>query len=313
MFKKAVGYLSNALICATVFGQASAKSTPNNEESALQQIKESVVFIQGSFSKTIEKSVEKGCTEDIKNPKLETCFESGTGYLIGIPEPRLSATAIVFFLVTNLHVLREPGPDGTQGGGAYLKKVDVRFNAIQPVNGTGDQFIWKSLSVLGKQGELLAFTDSADTETDLALLSISLNEQINYRLITPEYFATAEKIGTEKIDENTEILFAGLFASYPGAKKNYPIVRHGKLALISDERIPWKKDSLQDLYLADVMSFGGNSGSPVVARLDRNSSGQLTAQPRYFLLGTMQGYFPVIHRLQSRRPQRMVRQKKILE
>jgi tetratricopeptide (TPR) repeat protein len=78
-------------------------------------------------------------------------------------------------------------------------------------------------------------------------------------------------------------------------KKNYPIVRHGKLALLPDERIPFSDDhpeNTKELYLADVMSFGGNSGSPVFLRLGGlREAGNTLEGYSYYLLGTMEGYY----------------------
>jgi len=49
---------------------------------------------------------------------------------------------------------------------------------------------------------------------------------------------------------------------------------------------------MQDLYLADITSWGGNSGSPVfVRRSGAQEQGGLMASVQYLLLGVMQGYF----------------------
>jgi tetratricopeptide (TPR) repeat protein len=112
--------------------------------------------------------------------------------------------------------------------------------------------------------------------------------------------AARDLLKQQGVNENDEILFAGLFAWYPGAKKNYPIVRHGKLALLSQERIPLDRqhpDKTVEVYLADVMSFGGNSGSPVFLRIGGIREG-LPNGPvmgmgySYYLLGVMKGFFP---------------------
>jgi tetratricopeptide (TPR) repeat protein len=98
------------------------------------------------------------------------------------------------------------------------------------------------------------------------------------------------------VNENDEILFTGLFDWNPGAKKNYPIVRHGKLASLFEERIPLDRSNPSktvEVHLADVMSFGGNSGSPVFLRLGglREATNALTPYS-YYLLGVMKGFFP---------------------
>jgi hypothetical protein len=116
---------------------------------------------------------------------------------------------------------------------------------------------------------------------------------LDFKVVPENMFATKERLRAEHVDETAEALFAGLFAPYSGSKKNYPIVRHGKLAMISDERLPWTRTETEDLYLVDVMSFGGNSGSPVFLRLGGSTDSGLIAGTHYLLLGVMQGYFGV--------------------
>ena len=82
-----------------------------------------------------------------------------------------------------------------------------------------------------------------------------------------------------------------------GQKKNQPIIRFGKVSLMSDEKIEWKeKDKpvkLLDLYLLECQSFGGNSGSPVFFNLNpMRKPGQLSlGGPLIFLAGVMTGSF----------------------
>ncbi len=64
------------------------------------------------------------------------------------------------------------------------------------------------------------------------------------------------------IREGTEVFFTGLFVPYSGYERMYPIVRFGRVSLVTEEKIKWK-DQLMDLYLIESGSFGGNSGSPV--------------------------------------------------
>ena len=106
---------------------------------------------------------------------------------------------------------------------------------------------------------------------DLAVTPVQINHDvIDYKTIQSDLFATKDLLQKQHVNENDEILFTGLFAWNPGAKKNYPIVRHGKLARLAEERIPLDRTNptkTVEVHLADVMSFGGNSGSPVFLRL----------------------------------------------
>ncbi len=127
---------------------------------------------------------------------------------------------------------------------------------------------------------------------------IGLDSKVyEYKTIQTDLFATKELLAREHVNENDEVIFAGLFAWNPGAKKNYPIVRHGKLARLSEERIPLdRNDPLKttEVHLTDVMSFGGNSGSPVFLRIGgiREGAANSLSGYSYYLLGVMQGFFP---------------------
>ena len=129
------------------------------------------------------------------------------------------------------------------------------------------------------------------------MCTISIPDTIyDFKTIQLDLFATQDKIESLRLNETDEVLFSGLFLPYHGANKNYPIVRYGKLALIPKEKIPWSNPaggtSLQDLYLADIISWGGNIGSPVFVRLSgAREQGGILAGVQYILIGIMQGYF----------------------
>lgn len=249
-------------------------------ELPIEQIKKTVVFIRGTYQ---EGGVAKR--------------NDGTGFFIFVSEPRLGKDGAVVFLVTAKHVLREPRPDGTLG--PYLKEVLVRCNLKEAVATDGQQFEEATVKVLDDAGNLNWFTDPEDDTVDVALTHVSVDQaRIDARWIGTDLFATKEIIRKERVDENDEVLFAGLFAWYPGAKKNYPIVRHGKLSLLPEERIPTDQrhpDVTEDLILAEITSFGGNSGSPVFLRLGgirETNKGPLVGGYQYYLLGVMKGFFP---------------------
>ena len=83
-----------------------------------------------------------------------------------------------------------------------------------------------------------------------------------------------------------------MFLPHLGVARNYPIVRFGKVALLSDEPVSWD-GSLTDLYLMETMSFGGNSGSPVFFYLGADNRPGVLAlgPPTLKLAGIMEGYF----------------------
>jgi len=177
----------------------------------------------------------------------------------------------------------------------YYDTVTAFANTKEP---HGDNSFISPIPITVKEnGFLECSIDKQDPEADLAICPISISDAIfDFKGLGPETFVTESKIQDLKLNETDEVLFSGLFLPYHGAKKNYPIVRHGRLALIPKEKIPWTgptgESSMQDLYLAEITSWGGNSGSPVFVRLSgAREQGGLLAGVQYLLLGVMMGYF----------------------
>lgn len=62
-----------------------------------------------------------------------------------------------------------------------------------------------------------------------------------------------------EISEGDDVFFSGLFESHYGQLKNQPIIRFGKVALVTDEKIEWKEEKppkLLDLYPVECQSRG---------------------------------------------------------
>jgi hypothetical protein len=70
-------------------------------------------------------------------------------------------------------------------------------------------------------------------------------------------------------------MFAGLFIQYVGGSRLEPIVRSGKIAMLPRDQISTTLGKPGRVLLAEVHSFGGNSGSPMFVEepINRNSLG----------------------------------------
>jgi hypothetical protein len=123
----------------------------------------------------------------------------------------------------------------------------------------------------------------------LAVCPVPLNiDKWDTKEISEDFFVSPEIIKAEGIDESNEVFFAGLFAQFVGAKKNIPIVRHGKIAMMPDEPI-----NFTYLFLVDVLTFGGNSGSPVFVKTGGPGDDNRPRPAKFYLLGVMDAYFNV--------------------
>src|SRR5712664_192593 len=81
-------------------------------ELMIDQIKKAVVFLQGSYLAKQTRSVN-GLQQQIMVPAPLT----GTGFLIFFLDDRLGPDRGETFLVTNKHMIREPGANGALGEG----------------------------------------------------------------------------------------------------------------------------------------------------------------------------------------------------
>ncbi len=282
------------ILCAT---RGNTQSNPGTQALPIEDIKKTVVYLQGDYA-CHEPRVINGVQALAPDgtPIYETvCREVGTGFLMNYMTPELGPNRGVPLLVTSKHVLQHQRLGSPVGTLEYFDKVTVTANG-RNLN-TDGSFITQIPVSVKDHGFLVCSIDDNDNDADLAVCPINISDtDFDIEGIPADIAVTKAKIQSLMLNETDDVLFSGLFLPYHGAKKNYPIVRHGKIALIPEERIPWSsypgQQSMQDLYLAEVTSWGGNSGSPVFVRLSgAREQGGLYAGVQYLLLGVMQGYF----------------------
>ena len=271
-----------------------ASTNPPPAELAIDQIKKTVVFLQTSWLDLPPLSASGA-------PNARPRFQQsvGTGFLIFVAIPELGKAPSgldrgVDFLVTAKHMIQQETTD--HQAGPYALKTTIRYNTLATVPGTDRHWDSFDAQILDQRGDLAWFVDDLDPIADVALTPIQLDQNAEFKTVGEESFAKKSVLTAQHVNENDELLFAGLFTGYFGALKNYPIVRHGRLALMPGEDIAFectKPDKKSQIYLAEVMSFGGNSGSPVFLRLGGIREGignNFVSGYSYFLLGLMKGF-----------------------
>lgn len=204
---------------------------------------------------------------------------NGTGFFVGVKKEGTADTYSVYF-VTAKHVLQDKG-------GQYYPEIILRLNKL---DGNSD-LIKVELS------ETKVF-EHTDETVDIALFNCLPDQKIyDFKFIPNELIANNEIIKQHEIAEGDEVFFTGLFTSHIGQKRNQPIIRFGRVALIPEEKIEWKEDGkptkFMELYLLECQSFGGNSGSPVFFQLNPlRRPGQISiGGPTILLAGIMTGSF----------------------
>jgi len=201
----------------------------------------------------------------------------GTGFFVGVRDEKKRELFHVYF-VTARHVLLD-------SQGQYYRELSFRVNK----KSGGSEILEAPLSA-PKGIDVLTHRNRA---VDIAVLPLAPNRDIfQFRFVPEDMIATKKRFAEANIKEGDEVLFTGLFTAFFGAGRNYPIVRFGRVAMLTKERIPWQGEMLE-LYLIECQSFGGNSGSPVFFHLGPiRESGKVTLGSSEFLLaGILKGYF----------------------
>jgi hypothetical protein len=204
---------------------------------------------------------------------------NGTGFFVGVKDTSRPDTYSVY-LVTAKHVLQ------LEDRKTFFKTIYVRLN-----RNVGDaEFLRLDLNLAGKSKNVFVHTD---TTADIAVIPV-LPDQTKYdfKILTDEYLTSKEDFANLKITEGSEIFFTGLFIPHTGKHRNYPVVRFGRVALITQEKINWE-DQMTELYLVESASYGGNSGSPVFFYLgaNREPGAIVLGAPVLKLAGIMKGFF----------------------
>lgn len=208
---------------------------------------------------------------------------NGTAFFVGVPDEK-NKERLFGYLVTAKHVLLDSQK-------RYFSEVFIRLNKKMG----GSDLLRISLS--GQ--EAVPIYAHNDTTVDIAVLPLLPSaETYQLKVLLEDMITTRERFAQVKIKEGDEVFFTGLFLPFFGVEKNYPIVRFGRVAMLTDELIPWYDRVLGgyqmlELYLIESQSFGGNSGSPVFFYLGATREpGVISVGPPTLLLaGIMKGSF----------------------
>ena len=222
----------------------------------------------------------KSCVSFIYLPNAKgDLVPNGTGFFVGIDDTIRGRSYV--YTITAKHVLWDTASK------AFVPNAWLRLNKK-----AGDAaFVRQPMRTTGDLKNVFVHTDS--TVDLVAVLGIPDQEKYNFDYIPSQLIRTSQDIKNLGLGEGTDVLFPALFVPHIGEHKNYPIVRFGKLALVSDERISWD-GQLQRLFLIESISIGGHSGAPVFVWFQpRQKQGEAVVyeEKRIRLIGVMQGFF----------------------
>ena len=222
----------------------------------------------------------KSCVSFIYLPDSKGSLRpNGTGFFIGVDDTVRQRTYI--YTITSRHVLWDTASK------SFVRETWLRLNTK-----SGDaSFVRMSMTTKGVRRNVFTHADS--TVDLVAVLGIPDEDKYDFNYIPSEIVRTSQDLKRLGLGEGTDIFFPALFVPHIGEHKNYPIVRFGKLALVSDERIMWD-NQLQRLFLIESISIGGHSGAPVFAWFEplvKPGTMLSHEEKRIRLIGVMKGFF----------------------
>jgi hypothetical protein len=223
--------------------------------------------------------VGEGIPGDVEDELGDLC---ATGFFVSLPaeSPELQQNGDVFsYFVTAKHVATD-----LQGRPVYFL-VNKRGGGVTHLN-----------TVVGDW-----WLHPTDPAVDVAVARVGFQPGVDVQTIPSYLFCTAERLKELQIGIGDEVFITGLFSPAPGISRNMPIVRHGNIAMMSEEQIQTEL-GYADVYLVEARSIGGLSGSPVFARptinlpipeLQCGIKNMLGVSPRSYLLGLMHGHWDI--------------------
>lgn len=211
----------------------------------------------------------------------------GTGFFVGVPDVNVTNRMFIY-LVTARHVVRPSEKN-------WLPFIFARLNRR---DGSSEKIV---LPIIPSGPNKNAFVHT-DSSVDIAVVPFAPDQAVYDYLCLPIEFVTSEAdFKSLDIHEGSDVFFTGMFSPHLGVKRNTPITRFGKVALMTDEKIDWVTGKT-DLYLMEANSYPGNSGSPVFFQIgaERGSSIVISAGgPTIKLAGVMSGCYTDIQPIKT--------------
>lgn len=197
----------------------------------------------------------------------------GTGFWVAVPA-RNKAETMFSYIVTAKHVVENKGC------------VFARLNLTSPDQPSG----FANIDLASGNHRPILHSNPA---VDIAVIPFAPPEDagVDFKVIQKDMFALSDYRRDQSVSEGDEVFFTGLMPQVYGKLKNTPVVRYGRIALVTDEPFATDQGEAEYLYV-EANSYPGNSGSPVFLRFGpTRKAGTITlGGDRIMLLGVMHGY-----------------------
>lgn len=230
---------------------------------------------------TLRKAVAYIFSGEARGEQVVSARPLGTGFLVAVPHHEVKERVWPYF-VTAKHVLKLDSK-------RYRREIFVKVN-LRDWSPSSSQSGVRVISfpVTDTEGNL-QWTIHSNPAVDVAVIQrFPRYKEYEVRSVPTKAFMTQEQIREARIVEGYELFFPCFTPEIPQRKRNNPVIRFGRIALISNEDFVTSEGNVKFLF-AECFPFGGNSGSPVFIKV-RIESGE----DKYALIGIMKGHFNVV-------------------
>jgi hypothetical protein len=267
----------STLILASILAGAQEKSGPQTQGNPKPHIltwnpPEHPVPPMGSQLRKMVQVIQLSC----KDPDGKLWSSSGTGFIVGYHDPRLSKDQNFDYLATNRHV-------------AECWDENNRPREVQSVSMQGQMNNGRSFP-LNQHGNV-SWQFPADSSVDLAVTPVTFPPDIEAIFVPLDSFFAKEDFVADNVGEGAKIILSGYSYRLAGEPRPQPLIREGILSMIADVPLETTTHKKGTVYLGDVHIFGGNSGSPVFISMAGIRPSGIVLDDNYRFLGVASGYY----------------------
>lgn len=250
----------------------------------------------------LKKTVAYIFSGKVSDERLTSLSPLGTGFLVAVPHHEVEGKVWPYF-VTAKHVLRLDSE-------RYRREIFVRAN-LRDWSPSGEQLGVGliDLPVADTEGNLQWVVHS-NPAVDIAVIQrFPRADQFDIQAVPTKAFFAQDSFQRARIVEGHELFFPCFTPEIPQRRRNNPVVRFGRIALISDEDLVTPEGNVR-FHFVECFPFGGNSGSPVFLRKMERVAESSRIEERYGLFGIMRGHFNVAQpvSIQQTQPHLLARQ-----
>lgn len=193
---------------------------------SINEQKKAVVFVFGTIHPL---NPDKTVLTDREGNRVAVEIPLGTAFFVERPDEHRGPGCKMVYLVTAKHVLQDTD-------GSFLPSVKIRLNLRSPVGDSEFGFI-SDVPVADPQGNLLWLHGENQADDVVAIPLLPDARDFDFTAIPTKMFVDDRTLNSNQVTEGDDVYFIGLMEQYYGARRNYPLVRRGTLALLTDEDI----------------------------------------------------------------------------